>query len=102
MLRAFRTERIAPTIWTGRAVLWEWISRCVRIHGVHFDTSPGGNAFNVSEVEVGVLPLEQCDTKVKLAFYVFGVPAGNKGLTVSVLLMALYTSRCARCAARMF
>ena len=101
-MRTFRTERIAPAIWTGRAVLWEWISRRVRIEGVHFDTSSGGDTFNVIEVEVGYVSFEQCNTESELPLYVLGVPASDEGLAVSVFLMTLYACCCTRRAARMF
>lgn len=101
-LWTFRPEGVAPAIRTGSAVLWEWVARCVRIDGVHLDACPSSDALDVVEVKVGVLSLEQCNAEGELAFYMFGVSAGDEGLAVSVFLVALYACRCARCAAGMF
>ena len=97
-----RAQRVSSPTGTGRPVLDKRIAWRVGVDGLDIDACPRGNVFEVVEVKVRDVSLEELGTEHELALDVLGVPAGDEGLAVTVFLMALYSGGGARCAAGVF
>ena len=96
-----RAQRVSSPTGTGSPVLDKRIAWRVGVDGFDIYACPQSDVFEVVEVKVRNVSLEELRTEHELALDVLGVPTGNEGLAVSVFLVALYAGGLAGGAAGM-